>query len=405
MTEPLRSIESNQGKLRRIALAQQGLLKNNSFGRGKQGTLRAIEHLGYLQIDTISVVERAHHHVLRTRVSNYQAQFLQQLVGERKVFEYWAHAAAWLPMRDFRFSLPRMAQANGERNWFAQSDRQLMSTVLTRIEAEGPMRARDFEANPVKSQGWWDWKPSKQALEQLFMQGELMVSRRDGFEKLYDLPERVLPNGVDTRYPEIDEFANYLITTNLRAHGCVGLKSFSYLRKGKKLRDSIVDQVSSLVTDGELCRVKLNNQNSVFIRPDRLQSQAPRSRAKVSILSPFDNAVIQRDRVQQLFDFNYQIECYLPEAKRQFGYFCLPILYRDQLVGRIDCKAHRKQQRLEVKSFHIERPVDQGFDEALKLALIDYAVFNQCCQLDTRAAKGTVAQLSAATGTNGLICW
>ncbi len=136
---------SLQGKLRRIALNQQGLLKTDSFGRAKQATLRAIEHLGYVQIDTISVVERAHHHVLHSRVSNYHAKFLDQLVRERQVFEYWFHAAAWLPMRDYRFALPRMTQKNGERTWFESCDKKLTDYILERIKAEGPLRARDFE--------------------------------------------------------------------------------------------------------------------------------------------------------------------------------------------------------------------------------------------------------------------
>jgi len=160
-------------KLRRIALNQQGLLRAESFGRGKRAVLRAIERLGYVQIDTISVVERAHHHVLWTRVPNYSPRHLEQLVSERKLFEYWYHAAAFLPMADYRFSLPRMRQLNGERNWYKNGDRKLMLEILARIEVEGPLRARNFEDARTSNSGWWDWKPAKQALEQLFMQGEL----------------------------------------------------------------------------------------------------------------------------------------------------------------------------------------------------------------------------------------
>jgi uncharacterized protein YcaQ len=194
-------------KLRRIALHQQGLLRNESFGRGKGAVLRAIEQIGYVQIDTISIVERAHHHVLGSRVANYRPTMLEQLVGERKLFEYWFHAAAWLPMADYRFSLPRMHQLNGERHWFKGSNPRLMHEILARIAADGPLRARDFEDTRQSNSGWWDWKPAKQALEQLFMQGELMVSARQGFQKVYDLPERVLPDWVDTRMPTLDEFA------------------------------------------------------------------------------------------------------------------------------------------------------------------------------------------------------
>jgi uncharacterized protein len=152
-----------QKKLRRIALGQQGLLKRDMFGKGKKATLRAIEHIGYVQIDTISVVERAHHHVLWSRVSNYQASFLDQLMQERQLFEYWFHAAAWLPMRDYRFSLPRMNLKNGDRNWFKKSDKKLIRSILNRIRDEGPLRALDFEDTRKGKKQWWDWKPAKRA--------------------------------------------------------------------------------------------------------------------------------------------------------------------------------------------------------------------------------------------------
>lgn len=179
-------------KLRRIALEQQGLLKTNSFGRGKKAVLRAIQQLGYVQIDTISVVARAHHHVLWSRVGNYRADFLAQLVAERELFEYWSHAAAWMPMSDYRFALPRMTQLN-DSVWFASCDQKIQREVLKRIEIEGPMRARDFSDPSHRSGGWWEWKPAKQALEQLFMQGELMVSSRLGFRKYMTCPNVYYP--------------------------------------------------------------------------------------------------------------------------------------------------------------------------------------------------------------------
>jgi uncharacterized protein YcaQ len=145
-------------KLRRINLDRQGLLKSNPFGRGIQATLRAIERLGYVQIDTISVVERAHHHVLWSRVDNYRPAYLDRLVSERKLFEYWSHAAAWLPMSDYRFALPRMRQLNGERNWFGDCDKKLKHEILKRIEIDGPLRARDFDDPQHRSSGWWQWR-------------------------------------------------------------------------------------------------------------------------------------------------------------------------------------------------------------------------------------------------------
>ena len=385
-------------KLRRIAINQQGLLKAESFGRGKAATLRAIEQIGYVQIDTISVVERAHHHVLGSRVANYRPAMLDQLVRERKLFEYWFHAAAWLPMADYRYSLPRMRQQNGERNWFKNGDRKLMHEILARVEAEGALRTRDFEEPRASNSGWWDWKPAKQALEQLFMQGELMVSSRQGFQKVYDLPERVLPDWVDTREPTLDEFAAHLIDINLRAHGFVTLVSVTYLRKGQALREAVKRQLQARIDAEQLTQRSLGKNCSVYIDPERLESRAPRSLAQLRILSPFDNLVIQRQRCREVFDYDYQIECYVPEPLRQFGYFCLPLLYRDRLVGRIDCKAHRAQARLEVKSIHIEQAVGDDFAELMNAALQRFASFNGCDQIEyAQAPRGPLAGLLQTT--------
>lgn len=371
-----------KGKLRRIALNQQGLLKTDSFGRGKPATLRAIEHIGYVQIDTISVVERAHHHVLWSRVANYQAKFLNQLVAERKIFEYWFHAASWLPMRDYRFAMPRMrAMKDGKRHWSQNSDKKMMRDILVRIREEGPLRARDFEDTRKGKKEWWDWKPAKHALEQLFMQGDLMVSGREGFQKIYDLPARVLPDQVNMRPPTLSEYATYLIDTSLRAHGFATQKSIIYLRTGQALRDAISDELHARIDAGLLATVKLNGDSVAYADPELLESRAPRSNALVRILSPFDNAVIQRKRGRDLFAFDYKIECYLPAPKRKFGYFCLPILYRDRFVGRVDCKAHRKEKRLEVKALHIERKVDDNFPDAMNAAMYAFAQFNQCDEI------------------------
>ena len=371
-------------KLRRIALNQQGLLKADAFGRGKQATLRAIEHIGYVQIDTISVVERAHHHVLWSRVSNYQPSYLSQLMAERQLFEYWSHAAAWLPMRDFRFSLPRMKQANGDRNWYEGCDKKLMRHILQRIQQEGSLLARDFEDTRKGKKEWWDWKPAKRALEQLFMQGELMVSRRDGFQKVYDLPERVLPDWVDTTEPTLDEYADHLIDSTIRAHGFSTAKSMVYLRKGKLLRKAIDDQIQGKVENGSLLKVGQGDSNVIYVLPELLEKPAPRTNKTVRILSPFDNVIIQRQRGQDIFQYNYQIECYVPQPKRQFGYFCLPLLYGDKFVARADCKAHRKQGVFEVKSLHYEPDFmpHEAFTQALSSAVDSFARFNGCTNIE-----------------------
>jgi uncharacterized protein YcaQ len=284
-------------------------------------------------------------------------------------------------MRDFRFALPRMTKMNGERDWFENCDKKLIRHILERVREEGPLRTRDFEDTRKGKNQWWDWKPAKQALEQLFMQGELMVSGRQGFQKVYDLPERVLPDWVDTRQPDMEAYASYLIDTNLRAHGFATQKSISYLRKGQALRDAIREQLQRRIDAGLITTVVLNDDSLVYADSELLETRAPRSSAVVRILSPFDNVVIQRERGRNIFDFDFQIECYLPQPKRQFGYFCLPVLYRDRLVGRVDCKAHRKQKRLEVKSIHIEHKIDDEFGKAFNIAMQSFAAFNGCNEM------------------------
>lgn len=370
-------------KLRRIALEQQGLLRAAPYGRGRAGTVKTIRQLGYVQIDTISVVERAHNHVLATRVPNFQPRHLDELQRRGEIFEYWYHAAAYLPMEHYRFALRRMqAIRNGEHHWFRNHDHKLMAKVLRRIKTEGPLRARDFEGNG-NSQGWWDWKPAKLALERLFLLGDLMISAREGFQKKYDLTERVLPSNIITTPPSTEEFARHLIDNTLRSHGFATSKSITYNRKGNPLRTAVKRLLDEAQASTTLTSFELPNGEKVFAKPELLEQRAPSAPKNVKILSPFDNAVIQRDRTMAVFDFDYQIECYVPEAKRRFGYFSLPILYQDRLVGRMDCKAHRTEKRFEVKHLSLEDSFTaSGRDEQFRIAFSDslqnFAMFNQC---------------------------
>jgi len=371
----------DQARLRRMALAAQGLLHTQPFGRGLSGTRNAINHLGYVQIDTISVVERAHHHVLYSRVPGFKPAMLDRLLREGDVFEYWSHAAAFLPMADYRFSLPyKHAIKSGQVHWFRHRDEKLMRELLARFNSDGPLRSRDVESGDSKRAGWWDWKPAKKALEQLYMQGDLMVSARDGFQKAYDLTERVLPAGVNTRMPTLDEFAAHLVDQQLRCHGLVSLKGLTYLRRNAGLRQAVKTLVQERLTQGQLQQISVSNREMFVLPVGALDDRLPRVPDRLQILSPFDNSVIQRERLQALFDYDYQIECYVPAVKRQFGYFCLPLLYRDEFIGRMDCKAHRNTRELEIKHLHL---APQVFDEgalvaALVHAMRDFCRFQQC---------------------------
>lgn len=362
--------------LRRLALSAQGLLQNQPYGRGLAGARKAIEHIGYVQIDTISVVERAHHHVLYARVPDFETGMLNQMLQGGDIFEYWSHAAAFLPMADFRFSLPyKHAIKSGQTHWYRTRDQKLMDELLTRIRSDGPVRSRDLECNTQKSSGWWDWKPAKKALEQLYMQGDLMVSDRTGFQKTYDLTERVLPAGVDTRMPSVEEFAAHLLDQQLRCHGLVSLKGICYQRRDTSLRQAAKNLLDERLAQGDLEEIQLDT-GEIFVAPaGALEQPLPRVSNRLLILSPFDNSVIQRDRLKALFDYDYQIECYVPEAKRRYGYFCLPLMYRDQFIGRMDCKVHRKERRLEIKSLYFEQ---HRFDEDSVIAAFENALQSFC---------------------------
>ena len=364
-------------------LVNQGLA-NNFFGKKKQGALNVIEHLGYIQIDTISVVERAHHHTIWTRVNDYKKTYLDELVEKDKtVFEYWSHAAAFLPMRDYRFSLHRKTLfATNKKNWYANA--KVTRFVFDRIVAEGPLQSKDFEEKKKKA-GWWEWKDSKRALEQLFMEGKLMVTKRQGFQKVYDLTERVLPKGVNDKLPTEKEYAEYLITKTIRANGLAAKNEVGYLRPNLK---TAVNKVLNEMEEVQLI-IPLTVQGAgseIFYTSQQNLDRAASTKNKktVSLLSPFDNCVIQRSRLKRLFDFDYTIECYLPEHKRQYGYFCLPVLYGDTFAGRIDCKAERSEQTLYIKKAFYEKKPDTKLKTELENALKSFATFNNCDKIKGR---------------------
>ncbi|MGH1365636.1 MAG: winged helix-turn-helix domain-containing protein [Calditrichia bacterium] len=366
---------------RKLVLLSQKLPPTKQTGGATAATLAAIEHLGYIQIDTISVIQRAHHHTLWNRNPRYKAVQLSQLITEKKVFEYWSHAAAYLPMRDYRFSLVRKhALATGTlKQWYKRDDK-MIKLVLDRIAGEGPLMARDFEYTGKKV-GDWRAKPAKQALEYLFMQGDLMIASRVNFHKVYDLTKRVLPEGIDTTLPEPEEYARFLITQYLRANGLGQPAEMAYLLTNTKRR--VTATVQEMVEAGELLQVSVAD-NSYYVLPESLELLSkPLARSKLKILSPFDNLLIQRKRMQALFEFDYLIECYVPQVKRQYGYFSLPILWDGKLVARMDCKADRKTTLLHIHNLAIEPTVKKTdvLFNALRKELEAFLHFNDCTGL------------------------
>jgi len=369
---------------RKLFLSSQGLLKENAFGRGKGAVLKAVEQLGYVQIDTISVVERAHHHTLLNRVGNYDQSMLDHLQSrDRSVFEFWFHAASYLPTKDYRFYLPLM-KSMAERY---PADKKMAKEVMARIASEGPLQSKDFEhQRNKKSSGWWDWKPAKRALECLFLSGELMITRREGFQKVYDLRERVLPAEVDSTYPSEAEWSRFLILLMIRALGLASLQDIIYIRQStrklfaKPIQSSVKERLEQLIEAGEVVEVSLEGE--AYYTTLELLNTLPilQRKKRIVFLSPFDNLVINRKRTKALFDFDYQIECYVPAAKRRYGYFCLPVLYGDQLIGRMDSKAVRNKQSFHVQSLHLEPEITLTDDLRGKIeqTITDFARYHNC---------------------------
>ena len=349
---------------------------------------KALCQIGHVQIDTISVVARAHHHILYNRVGRYDESLLNRLVQARRAFEYWSHAACYLPMRDYRFALPMMrGVVNGEWGWWHHNrDRRLRASVLDRIRDEGPLFARDFDDPRPNRAGWWDRKPAKRALEQLFMEGELVSIERRGFQKRYELAERFLPSSVDTREPSVEEYADHLIDSTMRAHGFATLRTINYLRRDPEVRAMVRQRISEQVRAGVLDTGRTGDGEPVYAGPGAFARPPKRLAPLVRILSPFDNVVIQRRRAAEVFDFDYTIECYVPAAKRRFGYFALPLVYRDRFVGRMDCKAHRSSGRFEIKALFLEGgefdASPEEFLSAFRQSVVDYAAFTGCTDVE-----------------------
>ncbi|WP_324027262.1 crosslink repair DNA glycosylase YcaQ family protein [Maribacter sp. BPC-D8] len=362
----------------KLVLLSQRLLGQKLVGSTKNATLAAIEHLGYVQIDTISVIERAHHHTLYNRNSSYNSNHLQTLVSDKKVFEYWAHAASYLPMIDYRFSLPRKhAIASGKQKHWFKRDEKLMESVRDRIKSEGPLMAKNFDKKGVKH-GEWKTAPTKQALENLFMEGELMITERINFHKVYDLTERVLPETVNTNTPTEDEYGRFLIKKFLRANGIGKLSEMTYLLKN--IKPLVSKTLKLMVADGEIELINVLD-NQYYILPESFELlNKPLPRKKLKILSPFDNLLIQRKRAKEIFEYDYLLECYVPQHKRKHGYFTLPILWDGKLVARMDSKVDRKEKILDIHQLTLEPSLTktEAFAVAFNKELQSFLKFNNC---------------------------
>lgn len=372
-------ITLTKSQARKIILHAAGLSKRAQFGKGKEAVSKLIEHLGFVQIDTNYIVERAHHHALAARIPDYKLQWLEELQADGRVFEFWTYAAGYIPIHDFRFSLPVKASFQSRRKALTQAEANLMRKTLDRISREGPLMARDFENDrTTKSSGWWDWRPSKVALERLYLDGSLITTRKENFQKVYDLPENILPGDLDTTMPTDEEFARHVIKRSLKVLGIASLKEIVF--SARYVKHSIKTEIQKLVDEGEICSVSIADMKSapLYMLPEYEKKKITLSE-DTFILSPFDIINVYRHRLRDFFGFDYQVECFVPKAKRKYGYFSLPILMGDTFIARMDSKADRKQRTLIIHNLHFEsiklsKPMIKKVCDAIQA----FAKFNQC---------------------------
>ena len=385
-SSPLQSTPYPTDALRALAMHCQGLDRRVT-GRtqpGPQAILDAVKRVGWVQIDTLQMVQRSQYLTMWSRLGCYDTADFDRLVFDdgnassengRQLFEYWMHAACIIPLTEYRYKLPAMrdhrdGEVGWRRSWAEQPENlKLVGDVLRFIEKNGCRRSADFESNEKRRGPWWDWKPAKRALEHLYNSGELVIANRLKFQRVYDLPERVIPDWVDTSMPDRDEAGSHLLEISLRALGVCSpaqVGDYCHMKRteSRPLVEALVKcgafvRLKGQMADGSVRDLLTHRDNVGLLRQAADGALAP---ALTTFLSPFDSLFWARDRDMQFWGFRQILESYKPERIREWGYFCLPILHKGRLVGRFDPKLERKEKTLRLKKLFLE-PGVQPEDE------------------------------------------
>jgi uncharacterized protein len=349
MPRPPKPRPLSQLDARRIWLAAQRLDTPAPFGEGPQAVADAVAHLGYVQIDTINVIERCHHHILYSRIPAYRRADLRQAQSaDRSVFEYWTHALAYVPSRDFRFFMPdmRLHKREGHR-WFANVKPADTRKVM-RLLKGGALTIRDIEDDVLQEKVhlWASRKPSKRALQLAFYCGTVTVSERNGMLKTYELMGRHFGWDRPPKSATMPEVTTYLLDRALRSQGVVSLDSICHLDAPSK--NGVGRDIDRRVRRGELVPVAIEGagKQEHWASPQVLETTRGAAPQLVHILSPFDPLIIQRKRTQLIFDYGHLFEAYVPKPKRKFGYFALPVLVGEDIVAALDLKTDRQRRKL-----------------------------------------------------------
>lgn len=366
---------------RKIILHAAGLSKRAQLGRGKEGVYKTIDHLGFIQVDTNFVIERAHNHQIWSRVPDFKLEWLDELQSESRIYEFWTRDSGFMPMYEFRFSYP-IKNALKSRFKSDAAENALKRKILDRISREGPLMARDFENDRVvKSKGWWDWRPSKVALEHLHSEGSLISTRTKNFQKLYDLQDNVIPLSVDRTVPDQVDFARHVIRRTLGALGVAYANEIAW--SGRYVKDNVIKkELKKMADEGQVTPIEIDGLKGPIYALTKYVKKKINLSNEVFIVSPFDILCVFRKRLKDFFDFDYQIECFVPAPKRKYGYFSLPIIVGDTFIARMDSKADRKQNILTVHNLHFE---DVKITKAMISDFVDqlhaFAKFNQCREI------------------------
>ncbi|PBB21163.1 winged helix-turn-helix domain-containing protein [Mesorhizobium sp. WSM4313] len=344
---------------RRVALGAQGFNDPRPSGvPDRRHLARVLSRTGLLQIDSVSAVVRAHYMPLYSRLGPYPLTLLDNAAVTRKraVFEYWAHEASFLPVETYPLMRWRMQRAEqgdemylGLAKW-GRERKEMIDEIYREVADRGPIAASDIEGHKGNG-GWWGWSEAKHAFEWLFWAGRITTAYRRGFERYYDLPERVLPQAVlDLPVPSVEDAHRELLRISARAHG---IATYGDLRDYFRLAPGDTkDRIEDLVEAGELLPVKVEGwDKTAYLHKD---ARFPRRIEARALLAPFDPVVFERTRTEKLFDFRYRIEIYTPAEKRQYGYYVLPFLLGDRIVARVDLKADRPASILRVHAAYAE---------------------------------------------------
>jgi uncharacterized protein YcaQ len=354
-------------EIRRRVTEAQGYAARSRKGTAAE-LLATVQRLGCVQLDSISTVERSHRIALGARIGTYPEAAVSKLMREGRIFEYWAHEACLVPVEDYRMHRWRMAHFAESHPWRGnvfEREPELTAQVLREIADRGPLASRHFEGKG--SGGMWNWKPAKIVLEALHSAGRLVIAGRENFQRLYDLPERVVPaEYLNGRAPTRDEYVRWATLRGVRARGALTEAAVAEMWRLGGGAAGVRPHADALVAEGLLEKLDVEDGKAPVLVPADAEPGGPPPQSV--LLSPFDNLVWDRTFLERVFGFRHVIEVYKREHERVYGYYVLPLLRRDRLVGRADLKHDRGEGELRVKAFHREPGSRGNLDDALDAA-------------------------------------